>query len=176
MSTYRNPLIHGSGVMDSILNTFTYSKYPNEHHFPYYSYLGPHTRLDIRLDENMKAKAGEEPINDLDNTALKHDIAYQKIQDQYKVDKDKQKALVSVHKADNEFISDASKSNVQPLGKISAGLIKAKEIGESTGILSTKTFSGLGVKFRTKDGKEVSFTKKTWSDSKIKTIGSSCYT
>ena len=37
MSTYRNPLIHGSGVMDSILNTFTYSKYPNEHHFLYYN-------------------------------------------------------------------------------------------------------------------------------------------
>ena len=170
MSTYRNPLIHGSGIIDSVLNTFTYSKYPNEHHFPYYSYLGPHTRLDIRTDENFKPRAGEEPINDLDNTALKHDIAYQKIQDQYKVDKDKQKALSAVRKADDEFISSAKNSNVQPLGKISAGLIKAKEIGESTGILSTKTFSGLGVKFRTKDGKEVSFTKKHDPTARLKQL------
>ena len=52
MATYRNPLIHGSGMLDTVLNTFTYSKYPGEHHFPYYSYLGPGSRLDIRLDEN----------------------------------------------------------------------------------------------------------------------------
>ena len=50
-------------------------------------------------------------------------------------------------------MKEAKNSSVQPLGKISAGLIKAKELGESTGILSTKTFYGLGVKFHTKDGK-----------------------
>ena len=82
MSTYRNGLIHGAGMLDSVINTFTYSKYPDEHHFPYYGYLGPGSRLDIRLDENLNPKPGEEPINDLDRTALKHDIAYQKIQDQ----------------------------------------------------------------------------------------------
>ena len=79
MTTYKNPLMHGTGMLDTILNTFTYSKYPNEHHFPYYSYLGPGSRLDIRLDQTtMKPKPNELPINDLDNTALKHDIAYQK--------------------------------------------------------------------------------------------------
>ena len=78
MTTYKNALTHGSGMMDTILNTFTYSKYPGEHHFPYYNYLGPHSRLDIRTDENFNPKSGELPINDLDNTALKHDIAYQK--------------------------------------------------------------------------------------------------
>ena len=132
MTTYKNPLIYGSGMLDTILSTFTQSKYHGEHHYPEFSYLGPGTRLDIRLDENFKPRAGEEPINDLDNTALKHDIAYQKIQDQYKVDKDKQKALSAVRKADDEFISSAKNSSVQPLGKISAGLIK--ELGESTGI------------------------------------------
>ena len=114
MTTYKNPLIYGSGFMDAVLNTFTQSKYPGEHHYPGYSNLGPGTRLDIRLDQNMQAKPGEGPINDLDNTALKHDIAYQKIQDQYKKDKNKQKALSEVRKADDEFISSAKNSSVQP--------------------------------------------------------------
>ena len=170
MSTYRNGLIHGAGMLDSVINTFTYSKYPDEHHFPYYGYLGPGSRLDIRLDENLNPKPGEEPINDLDRTALKHDIAYQKIQDQYKVDKNKQKAIALVRKAGDEFIREASQSNVQPLGKVSAGLIKAKELGEKTGLISTKTFSGLGVRFRTKDGKEVAFVKKHDPTARLKQL------
>ena len=88
--------------------------------------LGPGTRLEIRLDKYGKPRPGDGPINDLDNTALKHDIAYQTIQDQYKRDKDKPKALTAVRKADDEFITQARNSSVQPLGKISAGLIKAK--------------------------------------------------
>ena len=96
MTTYKNPLLYGSGMMDTILNTFTQSKYPGEHHYPGYSMLGPGTRLDIRLDKDMKPRPGDGPINDLDNTALKHDIAYQTIQDQYKRDNNKQKALSSV--------------------------------------------------------------------------------
>ena len=170
MTSYKNPLMYGGGVMDTLMNAFTYSKYPNEHHYPGFSYLGPGSRLDIRLDENLNPKPGEEPINDLDRTALKHDIAYQKIQDQYKVDKDKQKALALVRKADDEFIKEASQSSVQPLGKVSAGLIKAKELGEKTGIISTKTFSGLGVRFRTKDGKEVAFVKKHDPTARLKKL------
>ena len=89
--------------------------------------LGPGTRLDICPDENLNPKPGEGPIDDLDRTALKHDIAYQKIQDQYKRDNDKQKAISAVRKADDEFRREASQSRVQPLGKVSAGLIKAKK-------------------------------------------------
>ena len=126
MTSYKNPLMYGGGVMDTLMNAFTYSKYPGEHHYPYYAYLGPGSRLDIRLDENMKPRPREEPKDDLDaKAALPHDIAYQKIQEQYRRDGDKQKALTAVKKADDEFIKEASKSSVQPLGKISAGLIKA---------------------------------------------------
>ena len=104
MTTYKNSLLYGSGMMDTILNAFTYSKYPGEHHFPYYNYLGPGTRLDLKLDENMKPRAGELPINELDaKAALPHDIAYQKIQDQYKKDHNKPKALAAVRIADDEF-------------------------------------------------------------------------
>ena len=41
-----------------------------------YNYLGPGTRTDIRLDENLQPKPGEEPINATDAVALSHDIRY----------------------------------------------------------------------------------------------------
>ena len=87
-------------------------------------------------------------------------IIYKKIQDEYKKDGNKQKAMYRVHQADEDFIKDAKNSNVQPLGSISAGIIKAKEMAEKSNILSSKTFSGLGINFKTKSGKEVSFTKE----------------
>ena len=42
------------------------------------TYLGPGTRLDIRLNENNIPKPGEEPINAIDQLAYIHDLAYQK--------------------------------------------------------------------------------------------------
>ena len=157
MTTYRLNY-RPSGPIDGGL----FQKYPGEHHFPFYSYLGPGTRLDLRLDENMKPKKGEEPRDSLDAIALRHDIAYQKIQNEYKQDKtNKQKYLNKVHDADEEFIKEASNSNVQPLGKIAANIIKGKEELEKRGYIDSKTFSGLGsVNFKTKNGKTVSFTKK----------------
>ena len=79
MTTYRNGLISGGGIFDDVLKKMMYEKYSGERHYPYYSYLGPHSRLDIRLDNNYKPRAGEEPINQLDSIALKHDISYDKI-------------------------------------------------------------------------------------------------
>ena len=105
-------------------------KYPGERHAPGYNYLGPFPRLDIRLNENMQPKKGEEPVNDLDKIALKHDIAYKQIQDEYKHEHNKQKALNRVHKADDEFIDEAKHSTVQPLGNISAKIIQANKLGE----------------------------------------------
>ena len=125
MTTYR--MIRPSGPVGS---GWPFQKYEGEHHFPGFSYLGPGSRLDIRLDENLKPKKGEEPINNLDETALKHDIAYKQIQDEYKRDKNKQKALNKIHRADEEFIEEPKNSSVQPLGNISANIIKAKELGE----------------------------------------------
>ena len=70
---------------------FIWSKYPKEKHLPSYNYLGPGTRLDIRLDENSIPKPGEEPINEIDRLAYIHDLAYQKssnIQDRHRADLD----------------------------------------------------------------------------------------
>ena len=60
---------------------FIWSKYPKEKHLPSYNYLGPGTRLDIRLDENNQPKSGEEPINAIDQLAYYHDLAYQNSND-----------------------------------------------------------------------------------------------
>ena len=50
-------------------------------HWPSYNYLGPGTRLDIRLNENNIPKPGEEPINEIDRLAYIHDLAYQNSDD-----------------------------------------------------------------------------------------------
>ena len=59
---------------------FIWSKYLKEKHFykypaSAYSYLGPSSRLDIRLDENDQPKVGE-PVSPTDELPLHHDIAY----------------------------------------------------------------------------------------------------
>ena len=63
-------------TMSTKLPDFPWTKYKGEHHLPKYSYAGPGTRLDIRLDEKDVPKIGEEPINRVDEAAFKHDIAY----------------------------------------------------------------------------------------------------
>ena len=71
------------------LPSFMWSKYPKEKHLPSYNYLGPETRLDIRLDSNNIPKEGEEPINKIDRLAYIHDLSYQNssnIQDRHKAD------------------------------------------------------------------------------------------
>ena len=68
---------------------FIWAKYKGEKHLPSYNYLGPGTRLDIRLDENNNPKPGEEPINAIDQLAYIHDLAYQKsdnISDRHEAD------------------------------------------------------------------------------------------
>ena len=78
----------------SKLPGFFWSKYPNEKHLPGFNYLGPGTRLDIRLDENNIPKLGEEPINEIDRLAYIHDLAYQNSDD-----------IDERHRADQEMIN-----------------------------------------------------------------------
>ena len=70
----------GGGIQkfSSKLPGFLWSRYPGEKHLPSYNYLGPGTRLDIRLNENNILKPGEEPINAIDQLAYIHDLAHQK--------------------------------------------------------------------------------------------------
>jgi hypothetical protein len=68
---------------------------PFEKHFPGMRYCGPGTRLDLRLDENGKPLAGCEPVDRVDEAAMKHDIAYMQNDD-----------LKSRLAADKEMIND----------------------------------------------------------------------
>ena len=73
----------------SKLPGFIWSRYPGEKHLPSYNYLGPGTRLDIRLNKNNNPKVGEKPINAIDHLAYIHDLAYQKsdnISDRHEAD------------------------------------------------------------------------------------------
>ena len=70
---------------------FSWAKYPGEKHMIGYNYLGPGTRLDIRLNENNIPKSGEEPINAIDHLAYIHDLAYQNsnnIKDRHRADQE----------------------------------------------------------------------------------------
>jgi transposase InsO family protein len=60
----------------STLPGFPWSKYPGEKHLPGHNYVGPGTRLEIRLDGNDKPKPGEEPIDRDDAAAYIHDLKY----------------------------------------------------------------------------------------------------
>ena len=68
------------------------SKTGIEFHPPGYQYLGPGTKLDMRL------KRGDPGISRLDKLAKAHDIAYSKVRN-----------LRDKHKADREMVRDINK-------------------------------------------------------------------
>ena len=68
---------------------------PFEKHFPGTRYLGPGTRLDLRLDEDGNPLPGNEPTDRVDEAALKHDRAYSRFDD-----------LQNRLKADKEMLND----------------------------------------------------------------------
>ena len=125
MTTYKNGLMHGSGI-------FIDEKYPGERHVHGYNFLGPWTRTDIRLDENYKPRPGEEPVSKLDAISMRHDIEYTKAKKEYEQTGDKEKALERIHESDKEFVKDASKEGA--LGKVAAGIIYGKMKAEEHGI------------------------------------------
>jgi len=161
MTSYKNPLVCGGGMMDNVARLFTQEQYKGERHVPGFHYLGPYTRTDIRLTEDYKPKPNELPINKLDEVAMRHDIDYAKAKKEYEQTGNKQQALKKIHDSDKTFIRDASKEGV--LGKIASGVMYAKMKAEENNIIDSKTFSGMGKKniaFKTKDGREISFTRR----------------
>ena len=68
---------------------------PCEKHLPGMRYCGPGTRLDLRLNDDWTPKPGSEPIDRVDEAAMRHDIEYSKHDD-----------LRNRNKADKEMIND----------------------------------------------------------------------
>ena len=75
------------GVVNTVL--------PFEKHLPGMRYCGPGTRLDLRVDDNGKPFPWNEPIDRVDEAALKHDLVYNKYED-----------LRHRYQADREMIHD----------------------------------------------------------------------
>ena len=164
MSSYRNGLMYGGGL-------FVDQKYPPEQHVRGYNYLGPFTRTDIRLTEDYKPKPNEQPINKLDEIAMSHDVSYAKAKKEYEQTGNKTQALKKIHDSDRQFVKEASKEGA--LGKVASGIIYSKMKAEENGIINSKTFSGMGPKtiaFKTKDGREIAFTKKNDPTARLKAL------
>lgn len=116
-------------------------QFEGERHAPGYNYMGPGTRLDLRLEPSGLPKRGFEPINELDSHALVHDKAYQDVWEQYLTNKStKEQATGQVHQADEAFIQGAQKIDT-PWAKFAARAIKAKRFGESIGVFPTEAIS-----------------------------------
>ena len=80
----------GDGIIETLMKPFTYSRYPGELHarslapstfnVPF-SYMGPGTRLDMRLNDDLTPKSDSQPINHADYASMQHDIAYMQAKD-----------------------------------------------------------------------------------------------
>jgi hypothetical protein len=86
----------------------------------------------------MHSKAGQEPLNALDETAYNHDVAYLKAGNAYRANPTPENKKIQMHKvwkAYDAFVHDAkAQTDDKVMGKIAAGLI----------LLDTKKFSGFG--------------------------------
>ena len=143
----------GSEIMDQLLKTFTYEKYPGERHgyslnpktfMQPFSYAGPGTQLKLR-----EQLGDTTPLDDLDQYAQEHDYAYQKEYNDYQQDHDKQKHINNVWKADDVFVNNAKNSRDEVImGPIASKMISMKESLEKNNMLDTKQFSGFGYKKR----------------------------
>ena len=80
-------------------------KHDFELHVPGYNYLGPATRLDLRLDENSQPKSDSMPIDATDNAALAHDIRYMQADNL----NNKDQVLAAKHEADRIMLEELSK-------------------------------------------------------------------
>ena len=75
----------GSGVLDSLLKVFTVERYPGERHARSLApstfgqpmnFMGPGTRLDIRLDANGQPLPNSTPLNSSDYESYTHNKNY----------------------------------------------------------------------------------------------------
>jgi len=144
----------GKGIVDSLLSPFTVEKYHGEKHarsldpehfLQGYNFVGPSSRLDIRLNPDETPKTDSMPLNSLDRAAYKHDLAYKHELDGFKKDHNKAKHIKNVWNADREFINESkNQTDDTIIGNLSSKLIETKMNLEENGLLPTETFEGFG--------------------------------
>ena len=145
----------GKGIVDTLLSPFTVEKYQGEKHarsldpehfLQGYNFVGPSSRLDIRLNPDETPKTDSMPLNALDRSAYKHDLAYKHELEGFKKDHNKAKHIKNVWNADREFINEAeNQTDDTIMGNLSSKLIETKMNLEENGLLPTETFEGFGL-------------------------------
>ena len=79
----------------------------NQFSFSGYSYLGPYSCLNIRLDEHDQPRPGKEPVSPTHQLALHHDIAYRDAElVETKGLLDLETALQMKHEADKQWYNN----------------------------------------------------------------------
>ena len=75
---------NGCGVIDTVMKTFTAERYPGERHAyslapatfgKPMSFMGPGSRLDLRLNSDYTPKANSLPVQLNAKVSIMHDIA-----------------------------------------------------------------------------------------------------
>ena len=66
----------GGDITSSIISKIPYELHLRDTSFKKYSYCGPNTKLDIRLNEDGTPRPGYGPINAVDNICMHHDYNY----------------------------------------------------------------------------------------------------
>ena len=135
----QNKKQHGSGIIDTLLKPFTYERYPGEHHGismspntfgQAFNFMGPHTRLDLRLKSDGTPKDDSKPINNADYQSYKHDLSYDNAKKSYiqnPTQENKNIQLGKVWKADDIFINEMNRDIQEPMSKIADKLIQTKK-------------------------------------------------
>jgi len=148
----------GCGTIDTLMKPFTYEKYPGERHAYSLSpstfgkpmnFMGPHTNLNTRLNENLTPKSDSIPINKSDYNSMVHDIEYKKAKDNYlknPTPENRKQQLRNVWNADDKFIKEMNNDNEEPMAKVAGKLIQTKKFLEENNLLDTKNFEGFGSK------------------------------
>ena len=148
----------GGGIIDSILKPFTAERYEGERHA--YSlapstfgrpmnFMGPHTNLNERLNENLTPKYNSMPLNKSDYNSMIHDIEYKKAKDNYlknPTPENRKQQLRNAWNADDKFINEMNNDNEEPMAKVAGKLIQTKKFLEQNNLLDTKNFEEFGKK------------------------------
>lgn len=144
---------NGDGIKDNIakiltgMNILAIPEYEGEKHARFnknesYNFLGPGTALEQRR-KNPKNKDDFIPKNSLDSAAKKHDLSYEKLNNELVKKKITVKeAIELVNQADEEFLDDLKKIKGFDLNKIAAAkAIFLKNFLENKNILDRSVFS-----------------------------------
>jgi len=138
------------------MKPFTYERFPGERHGislapatfgQPFSFMGPGTRLDMRLDANYVPKPDSQPINRADMVSYQHDVAYDRAKKNYlknPTPENRKAQLNKVWEADDRFINEMNNDNEEPMAPIAGKLISTKKSLEQMGVLPTTTFEGFG--------------------------------